>query len=97
MSDRMRSTQDGSLTAAREMPQREMERLRDDDPIAWLRDKARRRVACDTRGRLNALAVLRICALAEAALAANVSVCQCAHGASGSHAEECPCYHEWPS
>lgn len=71
--------------------QREIERLRDDDPIAWLRDKAERRVAADLRGQLNALAAIKVCALALAALDAGLVVCSCRHGASGSHEEGCPC------
>lgn len=57
--DRGRVTQ---LPAPRQADQVE---LRDSDPIAWLRDKANRRVPVDTRGELNAQAVLRVCALAD--------------------------------
>lgn len=79
-------------SAAMVLSQREIEHLRDTDPIGWLRDKAERRVAADLRGRLNAAAALRICTLAQAALDANLAVCVCVDGAAGSHREECPCY-----
>lgn len=39
--------------------------LRDRDPLAWLRDKAERRVPVDTRGALNAKAVLAVCEMAQ--------------------------------
>lgn len=44
---------------------RDLERLREDDPVGWLLDKAQRRVALDLRGRGNAAAVARVCELAE--------------------------------
>lgn len=45
--------------------QRELVVLRDTDPVAWLRDKAERRVPIDTRGAENAAAVLKVCARAS--------------------------------
>lgn len=52
-------------------PQYELQALRDRDPVAWLRDKAERRVAVDTRGPQNAKAVLRVCELAERSVRRN--------------------------
>ena len=48
-----------------ERSQEEQVALRNADPVAWLRDKAERRVPIDARGPDNAAAVLEVCRLAE--------------------------------
>lgn len=49
----------------RRMSQHDQTELRDRDPVAWLRDKAERRVPIDARGPLNAKAILAVCDKAE--------------------------------
>jgi hypothetical protein len=49
------------LTQPEPRDQEDLVALRDSDPVAWLRDKAMRRVPIDTRGALNAAAVLEVC------------------------------------
>jgi len=65
MSSTARKNAKRAARPRRRRDQVEQVSLRDSDPIAWLRDKAERRVPIDARGPENAEAVLLVCRLAE--------------------------------